>query len=61
MAPILAAMYGPRESVTLYPMGLVLREIKADIDEARLSEWTQHEYGLMMEQEAKARQRSRKR
>ncbi len=57
LAPILSALYGPKDSVFLYPMGLVLREIKADIDDGRFQDWFSHEYGKMMEAETKAKRR----
>lgn len=60
LLPIIAALHGQKESVFKYPLGAVLREIKADIDESRLVDWTQHEYGLMLEAEMKARTRSRR-
>lgn len=60
LAPLLAAMYGPRDTIGAYKLGAVLREIKADIDAQRLQDWTQHEYALAAEREARSRRKSKR-
>ena len=59
LAPLLSAMYGPKETVGQYKLGQVMLELKADIDATRLSSKTQHEYSKIMEIKAKARRRGR--
>lgn len=53
-------MYGKKETVGQYRLGQVLMEIKADIDEARLRDWTNHELGKIAEQEARARRKGKR-
>ena len=60
LMPTLSALYGPKDKVFQYPMGLVLREIKADIDDGRFQDYFSHEYGKIMESEAKARRRGKR-
>lgn len=60
LEPLLRAMYGPRETVGAYPLGAVLREIKADIDGQRLQDWTSHEFAKMAESEARSRRKGKR-
>ena len=60
LEPLLAAMYGKRETVGQYKLGQVLREIKADIDGQRLQDWTSHEMSKQAESEARARRKGKR-
>lgn len=60
LMPLISAMHGPKDKVTQYPCGVVLRELKADADASLLEGWTGHEYGKIMDAEAKSRRRGKK-
>lgn len=59
LEPLLAVMYGRKDTVGQYKLGQVMLEMKADIDSQRLQDWTQHEYGKIAEAEAKMRRRKK--
>lgn len=52
-------MYGLEGPVTRFPWGVVLRELKADTDGARLQDWTAQELGKIHEAEARSKQKKR--
>jgi len=55
LAPLIRDMYGLEGPVTRFPWGVVLRELKADTDGARLQDWTSLELGKIHEAEVKAK------
>lgn len=55
LMPTIAAMFGPREDVTKYPVGQVLLALSLDHNTAMLDYWTGHHYGKIMEGKAKRR------
>jgi len=48
-------MYGLDGPVTRFPWGVVMRELKADTDGARLQDWSSLELGKIHEAEARAK------
>lgn len=53
LAPVLSAMFGPREAVTDYRLGQVLMVLDLHGDEAGLSYWSAHFYSKAMERKAR--------
>jgi len=55
LAPVIRDMYGLDGPVTRFPWGVVMRELKADTDGARLQDWSSLELGKIHEAEARAK------
>lgn len=55
--PVISAMFGPRDSVTQYPLGQVMLAMALEEQTGALNYWSGYHYGKIMESRAKAARR----